>query len=375
MTLIESATEKQRALLFYSYLPPWRVDVFNEIGKYYDLTIVFQNAETRGFTYDRELLLQKLQAKSFFWNQGFSIGKKVFRTGISDLVKEYAPSVILTHEYGPTSVWLALLVKLRFTNAQLIVTTSDNVSMIGAAGAVKRFFRKLILTSTTRLVVYSDEVKAAYESMFPKLDVLVCPNIQNPETLLANKSQFEDLMPGYRKKYSIQGPYILYTGRLEHIKGLDLLIKAFAKTLSKTHQLVIVGEGSQEANLKQLTQELNLNDRVIFPGFFSGAALYAWYSSADFFVLPSRYEPFGAVVNEAMVFGCPVLASKNIGALDYIQQDTNGLVFDPEEPKSFEQALLKARMLFNDAFNPNRGNLMIRSFEKYVGVFNLFRKN
>lgn len=49
---------KPKALIFYQYLPPWRIDVFNELGKYYNLTIVFTNANSEGFTYNREELLK-----------------------------------------------------------------------------------------------------------------------------------------------------------------------------------------------------------------------------------------------------------------------------------------------------------------------------
>lgn len=368
-TTFNQGSTKKRALLFYSYLPPWRIDIFNEIGKYYDLTIVFQNAETTGFTYDRELLLQKLKVKSIFLTKGFALGNKVFRTGITDLIKEHKPAVIFTHEYGPTSVWLALLVKSKWCNARLIVTTSDNLSMATSIGKVKQVFRKLVLMATDRLVVYSDPVKKFYGSKFSGLEVQVCPNIQNPETLLANRSELGEISNRFRTKYNLAGRQVLYTGRLEHVKGLDLLLKAFSDTLRDTHQLVIVGGGSQESNLKQLVAELNLDHKVIFPGFFSGPELYAWYTMADFFILPSRYEPFGAVVNEALVFGCPVLASKNIGALDYIEKDANGLVFDPENPEDFKTTLKRAGNLFGENFNPLKSNLMIRSFQEYVGSF------
>ena len=50
---------KLKALVFYQYLPPWRIDVFNEMGKYYDMTIAFTDADSEGFTYNRKELLEK----------------------------------------------------------------------------------------------------------------------------------------------------------------------------------------------------------------------------------------------------------------------------------------------------------------------------
>lgn len=50
--------KKQKALIFYQYLPPWRIDVFNEMAKYYDMTIVFTNADCEGFTYNRKRIIK-----------------------------------------------------------------------------------------------------------------------------------------------------------------------------------------------------------------------------------------------------------------------------------------------------------------------------
>ena len=100
---------KSRAIYFYQYLPPWRIDVFNEIGKYFDLTIVFTNSECEGFTYNRqELLDQLVGVKTIFLNNGFKIGKRPVRFGIFKLLKTIRPDVVFAHEYAPTSVLLSI---------------------------------------------------------------------------------------------------------------------------------------------------------------------------------------------------------------------------------------------------------------------------
>ena len=68
---------------------------------------------------------------------------------------------------------------------------------------------------------------------------------------------------------------------------------------------------------------------MILPGRYEGVALYGWYLCASGFVLPSTYEPFGAVVNEALIFGNKVFCSKYAGASYLIQSDNCGIVFDP----------------------------------------------
>jgi len=359
---------KPKAVAFYSYLPPWRIDVFNEMGKYYDLTLVFLNANTSGFSYNRELLLSNLNVKAVFLNKGFNIGSKAFRVGIFKLLKAKKPEVVFSHEYSPTSIMLALFTKSKLINFKYIITTSDNLSMAEDVSGLKKIARSFVLNNADGIIVYSECVKKWYANNFKKLKIEICPNIQNPNTLLNYKKEFKPILANYRDKFQLNKPVILYVGRLEQVKGLDLLLEAFSKSLKDTHQLVLVGEGSQKEQLKTFASKMDIEQNVIFAGHFDGVELYAWYTLSHFFVLPSRYEPFGAVVNEALVYGCPVLASKYIGALDYIEDGVNGLVFDPLKAVEFKQTLLTAQKVFSQD-SGDRINLMTYSFEQYVEVF------
>jgi glycosyltransferase involved in cell wall biosynthesis len=359
---------KTKAIIFYTYLPPWRIDIFNEMAKMYDLTIVFLQAESQGFTYDRKQLMSQLKnVKVIFWNRGIDIKGKAFRFGISNLLKKYNPEIVFTHEYFPISIFLATLKKLNLFKFKLIITTSDNIQIAENVNPLKAIFRNYVLKSSYGIVVYSESVKNWYSKNFPYLKIEICPNIQNPISLLRHKENFAPLISQYREKFKLDKKVLLYVGRLEYVKGLDLLLKFYSETISDEFQLVLVGEGSERENLEQLAKKLHINHRVIFAGQFSSTELYAWYEIAYYFILPSRHEPFGAVVNEALVFGCPVLASKNIGALDYIKEGVNGIIFDPENEIDFKNTLLKLK---NDKFlENNKENLMQLSFENYLDAF------
>lgn len=362
---------KPKAIYFYQYLPPWRIDVFNEIAKHYDLTIVFTNAELEGFKYNRKLLLSQLKnIKTIFLNNGFKIGSRPVRFGIYKIIQEIKPDIIFSHEYSPTSILVALYRQLRIFNYKYVITTSDNQQMAESVKGAKSIFRSYVLNHSDGIIVYSDSVKRWYESNFPKLQIEICPNIQAPETLLKYRADFPPIIESYKKKFGLEGEKVmLYVGRLVHVKGLDLLLDAFSKT-SLDYKLVIVGEGARENDLKMQVETLGIGERVVFAGGYSGANLYAWYDIANFFILPSRYEPFGAVVNEALIYGCPVVASKHMGAVDFINED-NGVLFDPNDKNEFIRTLNKAFTIYNND-NIVRKNLMFHSFEEYVKVFNKF---
>lgn len=360
---------KLSALVFYQYLPPWRIDVFNEMGKYYNMTIVFTNADCEGFTYNRQELLSKLNnINTIFLNNGFKIGSRPIRFGIYKLIEQYKPDVIFSHEYSPTSIIIAFYKQIKAFKYKYYITTSDNVQMAESSSGIKSKARQYVLKQADGIIVYSQAVKDWYKNHFTDLKIDICPNIQNPNTLLAYREKFKRYITKYKEEYNFNGyNIVLYTGRLVEVKGLDLLIQAFAKANIKNYKLVIVGEGNRKEQLKKQVKELKLENKVIFAGYHTGIALYAWYDLANFFILPSRYEPFGAVVNEALIYGCPVVASKYIGALDFIT-DYNGIIFDPLKENIFIKTLQTACIRYQQ-FNVDKNNLMPCSFNDYVLAF------
>jgi glycosyltransferase involved in cell wall biosynthesis len=111
----------------------------------------------------------------------------------------------------------------------------------------------------------------------------------------------------------------LYAGRLDREKGLEVLVRAFARAPGR---LVIAGTGPEEARLRALA-----DGRVRFLGALDRDALPAVYAEADAFVLPSRSEPWGMVLNEAATAGLPLVATEGVGAgHDLVEDGVNGFV-------------------------------------------------
>lgn len=100
---------------------------------------------------------------------------------------------------------------------------------------------------------------------------------------------------------------IITVGSLEKRKNHSLLIESFSTIHAKTHTLYILGKGSEEQNLKKLTKELNIENRVIFLGFDNNP--YKYLSKCNIFVLNSSSEGFPNVLAEAMICGCSVIST------------------------------------------------------------------
>lgn len=125
-----------------------------------------------------------------------------------------------------------------------------------------------------------------------------------------------------------------YTGRLTPEKGVDTLIQAFALIKNKKTQLTILGTGNQKyiAQLKTITENSKVNDRVIFTGFIDN--VYQHIQTFDIAVVPSRWrEPFGLVLLEYMSQGIPVISTNNGAQPEIITNGTDGILIDPNNPQ------------------------------------------
>ena len=139
---------------------------------------------------------------------------------------------------------------------------------------------------------------------------------------------------------------VLYLGRLEEIKGLDYLLKAFARLSLDDAVLVLAGDGSLYKNLEASARELDILSNTRFVGYVSPEDARLYYAIANVFVLPSITMPsgketWGLVVNEAMNQGLPVIATGAVGAAagGLVQSGVNGFVVPERDSVALAQAI------------------------------------
>ena len=123
-------------------------------------------------------------------------------------------------------------------------------------------------------------------------------------------------------------PVVLFCAKLQPWKRPFDLLRAFAHANARGAYLVIVGEGPLRAAMEAKAQELGITERLRFLGFVNQSGLPRVYTASDLLVLPSEYEAFGVVVNEAMLSGCAVIVSDKVGAkFDLVRDRENGFIF------------------------------------------------
>ncbi len=138
------------------------------------------------------------------------------------------------------------------------------------------------------------------------------------------------------------GVRFLFSGQLIPRKGVDLLLQAFdsvSSTGTKPPRLVLLGDGPDRARYEAMTPP-RLRSRVEFRGHVAPADLPRAYEDGDVFVLPSRHDGWGVVVNEAIAAGMPVIASDAVGAAhDLVEPGRNGTIVRANDAASLAAAM------------------------------------
>lgn len=140
---------------------------------------------------------------------------------------------------------------------------------------------------------------------------------------------------------AIDRPVVLFVGRIQPLKGLDVAVEAFARLRRQDAQMVVVGgasgrEGAAElARIEALVATLGVTDRVRFVEPQPHHLLSTYYRAADLVFVPSRSESFGLVALEASACGIPVVASAVGGLLSLVDDGTTGYLVDERDPGAF----------------------------------------
>jgi glycosyltransferase involved in cell wall biosynthesis len=151
-------------------------------------------------------------------------------------------------------------------------------------------------------------------------------------------------------------PTVGFTGRLVRQKGLDVLIRALADVPAV--RTVLVGQGEEEASLRELAHRLGVADRIEFRGWTHEPRRLL--SSFDIFVLPSRFEGFPLAVLEAQLAELPVVAA-DVGSVgEAVVTGTTGILVPPDDPASLAAALASL------AADPDRRRALGRSGRERV---------
>jgi len=257
------------------------------------------------------------------------------------------PRCIVIYGYHRIECWgmlLAALLRGNHATCFLDSTINDRKQSIwkNILKRVFMYFCKLVFCYGIRSRQYLLYLGVADSKIITRCQSSVFPENYNKKNVVANRVKYAK---------TLAGPRFLYVGRLSKEKNLEFLIKSFQLVVlkDKSSELIIVGDGNQKDFLANLVKNLGLIKNVRFLGSKSSKDLVSEYYGATCLVLPSISEPWGLVVNEALMYGCPVIVSSNCGCVpELVINGKTGYSFDPENSHDLVSKMILAKKKFNN---------------------------
>lgn len=253
---------------------------------------------------------------------------------LSRLLHTRQPDVIITHLWQANTIG-RIAAFLANTHSRLI---SFEHNVYDTVKSRKQFFVDRLLQRWCRkIAVISHSVR----------DSVVAHGISQQRIVLIHNAiditQFSEAQPsGIRRELGIGDDTFLYlhVGRLVPQKGVDILLRAFAR--QEEGVLALAGDGIDRAAHEALARELGIERRAFFLGIRQD--IPALMRSADCFVLASRWEGFGIVLVEAMAAGLPIIATRVDGIQEVVEEGKSGLLVSPEDAEAFAEAMRQMRV-------------------------------
>ena len=262
-----------------------------------------------------------------------------------DLIKEIIkikPDII--HLHTPVTIGLSGLIVAKLFNIPIIASyrtifkdyinyiVPDKIGVPFITNYTRWFFN-----NSSIIITHNKSMKRLLKKNKIKKPIKILPAPINPN-VISKKFKKKN------KKLTI-----LYVGRLCKEKRIEVILDAFKDISKKMNaELIIIGEGPNEKELRFLSKKYKINKNVRFKGYLKHKELKGIYSTADIFVSASKIETHGLVVLEAMANGCPVIAGKALGFKEIIKHGKNGFLFDNKSDLSEKIMLLSKNKKLRD---------------------------
>ncbi len=348
-------------ILWLTNIPsPYRLEFFKQLAKTCELTVLFERASST----ERD---EKWKEFSFDGYEGIVLpGLKIGRDkafsirALRYLLSKKYDKIILTDFLSPMGMLAVATLKL-FRRKYILESDGGFVKEESFfKKAIKRFCIKgaslYLSTGKTHDEYYlkygakADRiVRYPFSSVLEK-DVLEAPLTQEEKRVLKEKQNVTEEKA------------VLYVGQMIHRKGIDILLES-AKLFDKNVGFYLVG-GSATEEYASYVEKHQLT-HVHFVPFVSGEQMKEYYKMADVFVLPTREDIWGLVVNEAMAYALPVVTTKTCAAgIELVSNEENGYLVENNTAQDLADAVKK--LLCDDLLCETIGKRNLEKIRNYT---------
>jgi D-inositol-3-phosphate glycosyltransferase len=270
-----------------------------------------------------------------------------FVAGVERFRRQNALAYDVVHSHYWLSAWAGarLAYSWQVPHATMFHTLGEVKNRCGAPGeesALRIAVERQSVAVADRIVAASADEQSHLVNLYqanPRLvEIIPCG---------VNTKLFRPLdRPAARDQLGLSGSFtLLFVGRMDPLKGADILLAAAAQLAPRIPELRVVVVGgdaapeSEETRVRELACRLGLEGIVRFEGAVPQGQLPFYYSAADLCVVPSYYESFGLVAVEALACGTPVVASRVGGLPVVVKSGENGLLVAERSPEAFAASI------------------------------------
>jgi glycosyltransferase involved in cell wall biosynthesis len=248
--------------------------------------------------------------------------------------------------YYQLSYWIAILAAKKLRIALIFSTDAHSLISRRVRSQINQQIKKIILKFLWKnlpdavLAGSTGTVRYLENLGVPSDRIFLAGNIVDNDWWITQAQQADPVTTRAQLKIPLEVPVVLFCAKLQPWKRPQDVLRAFARADVPNSYLIFAGEGPLRKSLEEEAQVLGVAHRVRFLGFINQSRLPDVYRAADILVLPSEYEPFGVVVNEAMLCGRPVVVSDRVGAkYDLVREGETGFVYPCGDIEALAQIL------------------------------------
>jgi glycosyltransferase involved in cell wall biosynthesis len=359
-------------ILWLTFIPsPYRCKFFEKLGEKYDLTVVFERANSvvRGNNW-ANFKFNGYKGKIL---PGITIGgNDKFCPGVVKyLLDKSFDKIIVSNPTSPTGIFAVLVLKV-FRRKYMV--ESDGAFPSGSGG-IRAKIKKFVMADADICFSTADTHDEYYmESGVKKENLRRYPftSFGEDDTKKARELAEKFTKEELKKKLGMtEEKVILSVGRFTYEngygKGFDVLLN-ISKSFADTTGIYIVGDEPTKEFIER--KEKEKLDNVHFIGFKTPTELADYYIASDLFVLLTRGDVWGLVINESMMYGLPVITTdKCVAGVELIKSDKNGYIVSVENEEDIIEkinCILKDRELSENMTRNNIETIRNYTFEKMV---------
>lgn len=346
--------EDRLKILFLVNVPsPYRVAFFNELGKISDLTVLFERKSAS----DRNKDWHDYKFENFkgIYLKGlkYKADKGINFDVIKYMDEKSYDHIIIGGYSTPTGMFA--IIYLNYKKIPFILNIDGGMKNIKES-KIKRLIKRYFISSAYGWLS-TGRIASAYLEYYgaEKDNIFIYPftTLYNKD-ILSNIVDIEEKIE-LRKKLNLNGKYIVTcVSRFIESKGIDILIKAW-ENVSEDSSLYIIGGSPSE----EYINILNASDikNIYFIDFIGKEELKKYYKASDLFVLPTRGDVWGLVINEAMACGLPVVTTEGcVAGMELIEDYKNGFIIKVDNKEMLSDKInqiLNNKELINTMSNNN----------------------